>query len=54
MVCVSMSIKRELFCDKPTMTVDNYFVTESVLNWAGNEGLGIIGTNASNGLSKDI
>ena len=34
--------------------VDNYFVTDTVLDWAGNEVLGIIGTNLRNRLPKDI
>ena len=34
--------------------VDNYFVTDGVLGWAGNAGLGIIGTNVSNRLPNDI
>ena len=43
-----------MFRDNPTMTVENYFVTDDVLDWAGNEGLGIIGTNGRNRLPKDI
>ena len=32
----------------------NYFVTDAILGWAGNEVLGIIGTYARNRLLKDI
>ena len=54
MVRVIMSSKRNLFHDKPTTMVDKYFVTDDVLDWAGNAGIGIIGTNVSNRLPKDI
>ena len=50
----TISSKRKMFRDDPTMTVENYFVTDDVLDWAGNEGLGIIGTNWRNRLPKDI
>ena len=43
-----------MFNENPTTMVDNYFVTDGVLGWAGNAGLGIIGTNVSNMLPKDI
>ena len=43
-----------MFHDNPTTTVDNYFVTDTVLDWAGNEGLGIIGTNMRHSTPKDI
>ena len=36
------------------MTAYNYFVTDDVIFWYGNNGLGIIGTNESNSLPKDI
>ena len=54
MVRGSLSIKRKLFNEKPTNMVDNYFVTDAVIDWAGNAGLGIIGTNARNRLPHDI
>ena len=34
--------------------IDNYFVTDAVLDWAVNAGLAIIGKNARNGIPKDI
>ena len=34
--------------------VDNYFVTDAFIDWDGNAGLGIIGTNPMNMLPKDI
>ena len=49
-----MSIERKLFHENPTTTVDHYFVMENILDWSVNTGLGIIGTNASNILLKDI
>ena len=49
-----MSINRKLFHDNPTMTVDNYFVADAVIDWGGNKCLEIIGTNARNSLPKDI
>ena len=52
MVCGSISRKMELFHEKPTMTVDNYFITDDILDWAGNKSLGIIGTNVRNRLQK--
>ena len=54
MVCGSMPSKRNLFHEKPTTTVDNYFVMDNVLDWAENAGLGIIGTNVRNRPPKDI
>ena len=54
MVRGSMSSKRNMFHDKATTTVKKYFVMDAVLDWAGNAGLGIIGTNARNRLQKDI
>ena len=54
MVRGSMSRKRKLFHEKPTTTVIKYFVTDTVLDWAGNSGFGIIGTNAKNRLPKNI
>ena len=54
MVWGSMSRKRKLFHDKPTTTVDDYFVTDDVLHWDCNAGLGIISTNAMNRLPKDV
>ena len=49
-----ISSKRKLFHEKKTNIVDNYFVTDTVIYWAGNVGLGIIGTNARNKSPKDI
>ena len=49
-----MPRKRKLFRQKPTTTIDNYFVADSVLDWAGNVGLGIIGTSTRNRPPKDI
>ena len=49
-----ISSKRKLFHEKKTNIVDNYFVTDTVIYWAGNVGLGIIGTNARNRLPKDF
>ena len=43
-----------MFHEKPTTKVDNYFFTDAVLDWAGNTGLGIIGTNVRNVLPNDI
>ena len=54
MVYGIVSIKRKLFHDNPTTTVENYFVTDAVLDWVGNEGLGIIGPNSRNRIPKDI
>ena len=54
MVHGSMSRKRKLFHDNPTTTVDNYFVTDAVLYWADNAGLGIIDKNERNRLLKYI
>ena len=53
-VRVSMSSKRKVFYETPTTTVEKYFVVDSIIDWYGNEGLGIIGTNVSNRLPKDI
>ena len=53
MVRVIMSSKRNLFHYNPPTTVDNCFVTDSVLDWDGNEVLVIIVTNARNRLPKD-
>ena len=53
MVRESISIKRKLFHEKPMVTVDNYFVIGYVIDWDGNRGLGIIGTNARNIPPKD-
>ena len=49
-----MSSKRNLFHYNPPTTVDNCFVTDSVLDWDGNEVLVIIVTNARNRLPKDV
>ena len=49
-----MSSKRKLFHDKPETTVDKYFVTDAVIDWAGNDGLGIIFSKARNNPPKDI
>ena len=46
--------KKKIFRKKPCITVDNYFIDDKILNWAGEEGLGVIGTNACNFLPKDI
>ena len=54
MVLGVMSRKKNLFHDKPTTTVDNYFVTDSVIDWYGNACIGIIGKNARNRLPEDI
>ena len=54
MVCGSMSRKKNIYHENPTTPVDNYFVTENVLDWPGNAGIGIIHTNARNGPPKDI
>ena len=54
MVRGSVSSRRNMFHKKPNNTVDNYFFTDAILDWDGNAGLGIIGTNASNMLPKDI
>ena len=54
MVYGIMSSKRKPFRDNPTTTVDNYFVTNAVIDWDGNAGLGIIGKNTRNRLPKDI
>ena len=45
---------KKIFRKKPCITVDNYFVCDKVLHWAGIQGLGVIGTNARNLLPKDI
>ena len=49
-----MSSKRKLFHENPMTMVDNYFVTDDVIDWDVNEGIGIIGTNVSNIPPKDI
>ena len=54
MVSGSMSTKRKLFHEHPTATVDNYFVTDNVLDWADNGDLGIIDKNARKRIPKDI
>ena len=54
MVYGGISRKKKLFHDKPKMTVDNYFVTDAVPDWAGNNSIGIIGKNARNRPPKDI
>ena len=54
MVIGNMSSKRKLFHDKPTATLDNNFVTDAVLDWYGNGGLGIIDKNARKRIPKDI
>ena len=54
MVSGSMPISRKLFHEKPTTTVDNYFVMDAILDWAVNAGLGIIGINVRNRLPKNI
>ena len=54
MVRGSISRNRKLFHEKPTTTVYNYFVTDNILDWSGNAGLGVISKNASNSLPKDI
>ena len=48
-----MSNKGKLFHEKPTTMADNYFVTDAVIDWAGNAGIGIIGKNVRNSLPKD-
>jgi hypothetical protein len=45
---------RKLFKAKFCVTVDNYFISDDVLNWAGRNGLGVIGTNRRDELPKDI
>ena len=54
MVRGSMSSKRKLFHEEPTTTVDNYFVTDVVLDWSGNWGILIISTNVRDCLPKDV
>ena len=54
MVRGSMSSKRKLFHEKPTMTVEKYFFTDAIIDWDDNEGLGTIGTNARNSTPKYI
>ena len=54
MVRGSMLRNRKLFYENPTTTVDNYFVMDALLDWASNEGLGIIGKNERNRLPKGI
>ena len=54
MVFGSMSIKRKIFHQNPGYTMDNYFVMDAILDWSGNDDIGIIGTNARNRLPKDI
>ena len=36
MFCGIFSSKRNMFNENPTTTVDNYFVTDAVLDWADN------------------
>ena len=36
---------KKIFRKKPCITVDNYFINDGVLEWAGKAGLGVIGTN---------
>ena len=52
MVRGSMSSKRKLFDENQTTRVEKYFVMDTVLDWAGNASLGIIGTNERNRLLK--
>ena len=54
MVRGSMSSKRKLFDENQTTRVEKYFVMDTVLDWAGNASLGIIGTNERNRLLKYI
>ena len=50
-----MSIKMKVFYEKSMTKVDNYFVTDAlIIYWAGDAGIGIIGTNTRNRLPKDI
>ena len=49
-----MSRKRKLFHENQTTTVEKYFVTDAVLDCAGNAGLVIIGKNVRNSIPKDI
>ena len=44
----------KLFHENTMTNVENYFVTDTVLDWDGNAGLVIIGTNARHRLPKDI
>ena len=43
-----------MFHEKPTTTVDNYFVMDAIIDWDVNANLGIIGTNVRNRLPKNI
>ena len=49
-----MSSERKLVHENPTITVDIYFATNNVFDWAGNAGLGIIGKCFRNRLPKYI
>ena len=46
--------KKKIFRKKMGFTVDNCFVCDKGLEWAGKAGIGVIGTNARNCLPKDI
>jgi hypothetical protein len=48
------STMKTLFHQKPTITADNYFCNDKVLDHAGENGLGAILTNARNRLPCDI
>ena len=50
----SNSTSRKIFRMKPTTTVDNFFTDDRMMNWAGENGLGVIGTSARNFLPKSI
>ena len=41
-------------CEKPTTTVDKYFVTDAVIGCSSHAGLGIIGRNVRNRVPTDI
>ena len=46
--------KKKIFRKKMGFTVDNFFICDKGLDWAGAAGIGVIGTNARNCLPKDI
>ena len=53
MVRGSMYIERNLFHEKKMTMADNYFVMDTVIDWASNEDLVIIGANTREIPPKD-
>lgn len=48
------SSSKKIFRFKPTITADNYFQSDKIMNYLGERGLGAIMTSARNSLPKDV